>query len=640
MFTSLQEIKEYNEECEQKRLDLENEEVWSKAYLPATRTTKVKGSYQGKVVFKHVQIKLIASNEPLTGCGLLPEWLRKKRSINALDTFDDNLCVWRCLALYKQKDVKRGAERSTKEALNLAREFYSDSKVKREDVRATKLVDFEDIAKHFNVIIMLYESKKESSEDAGKIWRLVYGKNQYKNTLPTINMGLFKGHCFYINKIDVLCQNWECKGCKQIFKKSCNLTSHLKKDRCTGGKTKLICSGRKFQRILNSSEKVFYGGETGFSYSACQWIEHMSKKTGRHIHHKMCGHGGERQVTVWCLNSKGEKVYTTYPVDGYEHETRTIYQFHGCKWHGDTCIKDRTKKQRKRYRDTLAIDRLIENNGVDSLTHKNSKFNLLRAWECEKPYKKSVKFEKEFRPYPHFIVHDWEAIQKFLNEQPTDYLTYITKHVPVSVAIYDTLSGENVYLVDKDPEKLVEKFMNVSSKKRDGIVKYVDTKYLYPSDFVMLPKKVKENWKEWVNQVPVVGFNSGKYDMNMIKEYFVKRISFDEEKDAHEDVFAAKKDNGYMFITTSRSKFLDVKYYIGPGLSYDAWCRSMGCKLHKLVFPYEWLDSYEKLNLPCYNIVFQGFFSTLDGGCIMQRTKNALLKHQLFTKEYIQDRQC
>ena len=114
------------------------------------------------------------------------------------------------------------------------------------------------------------------------------------------------------------------------------------------------------------------------------------------------------------------------------------------------------------------------------------------------------------------------------------------------MAIYDTLSCETVYLVDKDPEKLVEKFMNVLSKKRDAIVKDVETKYPYPSDFVMLPKKVKVNWKEWVNQVPVVGFNSGKYDMNMIKEYFVKRISFDEEKDAHKDVFAAKKDNGYM----------------------------------------------------------------------------------------------
>ena len=62
MFTSLQEIKEYIEECEQKRLDLENEEVWSTAYFPATRTTIVKGNYHSKVVLKHVQIKLIASN--------------------------------------------------------------------------------------------------------------------------------------------------------------------------------------------------------------------------------------------------------------------------------------------------------------------------------------------------------------------------------------------------------------------------------------------------------------------------------------------------------------------------------------------------------------------------------------------------
>ena len=195
----------------------------------------------------------------------------------------------------------------------------------------------------------------------------------------------------------------------------------------------------------------------------------MSEKTGRHIHHKMCGHGGERQVMVWYLNSNGKRDYRTYPVDGYEPETRTVYQFHGCKWHGHNCIKDRTSSQRERYLDTLTIDRLIENNGVDTLTHKNSKFNLVRVRECEKSYKKSVKFEKEFRRYPQFIVHDWEAIQKPLNKQPTDDLTYIAKHVPVSVAICDTLSGEPVYLVDKDPEKLVEKFMDALSKKRDKI---------------------------------------------------------------------------------------------------------------------------------------------------------------------------
>ena len=40
MFTSLKEIQAFIEECQQKRVDLDNEEVWSKAYLPTTRTTK------------------------------------------------------------------------------------------------------------------------------------------------------------------------------------------------------------------------------------------------------------------------------------------------------------------------------------------------------------------------------------------------------------------------------------------------------------------------------------------------------------------------------------------------------------------------------------------------------------------------
>ena len=70
MFTSLKKIQAYIEECEQKRLDLDNEEVWSKAYLPATRATEVRGNYEGRVVFKHVQRRLVASNKPLMGCGL------------------------------------------------------------------------------------------------------------------------------------------------------------------------------------------------------------------------------------------------------------------------------------------------------------------------------------------------------------------------------------------------------------------------------------------------------------------------------------------------------------------------------------------------------------------------------------------
>ena len=129
MFTSLKEIQAHIEECEQIRLDLDNEEVWSKAYLPYTRITEVRGNYEDKVVFKHIQMRLVASNKPLMGCGPLSDWLRGKQCSYALDTFDDNLCVWRCLAIYKRLacgEKNRVQERNRNAALNLAREYYGD----------------------------------------------------------------------------------------------------------------------------------------------------------------------------------------------------------------------------------------------------------------------------------------------------------------------------------------------------------------------------------------------------------------------------------------------------------------------------------------------------------------------------------
>ena len=101
----------------------------------------------------------------------------------------------------------------------------------------------------------------------------------------------------------------------------------------------------------------------------------------------------------------------------------------------------------------------------------------------------------------------------------------------------------------------------------------------------MLPGEVKEQWRQWVNQVPVIGFNSGKYDLNMVKEYFVKKISYNKEDECNEDVFAAKKENNYMFLTTSKFKFLDVKNYVGPGLSYDARYKPINFRQQKLMFP-------------------------------------------------------
>ena len=63
-----------------------------------------------------------------------------------------------------------------------------------------------------------------------------------------------------------------------------------------------------------------------------------------------------------------------------------------------------------------------------------------------------------------------------------------------------------------------------------------------------LPKQVQERWMNWVNQVPVCGFNGRKYDLNLIKEYFIRALS------NMNDVTVMTKDNSYMFLMTPMFK--------------------------------------------------------------------------------------
>ena len=244
---------------------------------------------------------------------------------------------------------------------------------------------------------------------------------------------------------------------------------------------------------------------------------------------------------------------------------------------------------------------------------KEQGFKLVSVWECEKPELKKMRFKKEFIPYPYFIVYDFEALHKKMNDPQTEELTITSRHVPVSVAINDNLTNEPVFIVDEDPENLIKSFVEDLKERQIKIAEEVNSLYPLPEsdesdeDEAYLPDKVRNLWVTWVNQVPVFGFNSGSYDINMIKEYFVKDLA------EISNVNVAKKGNSYMFLSLKNFKFLDIKSYLAPGLSYDAWCRAYGTELQKLVFPYEWFDSFEKLNHKG-PVKYEDFFSSLKGG--------------------------
>ena len=114
----------------------------------------------------------------------------------------------------------------------------------------------------------------------------------------------------------------------------------------------------------------------------------------------------------------------------------------------------------------------------------------------------------------------------------------------------------------------------------------------------------------WLHQLPVIGFNSGKYDLNVIKQFFVPYLlkpskqedtddgnDEDEEGDDDDDEtrFVIKRQNTFMCFSTKKLKFLDIINFIAPGYSYDKYLKAYGCELQKGHFPYEYMDGIGKL---------------------------------------------
>ena len=217
----------------------------------------------------------------------------------------------------------------------------------------------------------------------------------------------------------------------------------------------------------------------------------------RHIHHAYCGHGGERTVEV-----RGKKIR----VDGYEPTTGTVYQYHGCYWHGCRCI-EREGSGRGSLESTLEIDAAIA-----------EKHLMVVVWEHEVPNPPKIQFDHQFHPHPGFIVYDFEARMKKVGERRTEFYEVCAEHVPISVAISDNVTNEPVFLVDRDPKSLVARFLQVLLEKREAILAKVTKELSRPCDFDRLSNK--EKWVKWEQQVLVFGFNSSSYDLRLIMRYF------------------------------------------------------------------------------------------------------------------------
>ena len=108
-------------------------------------------------------------------------------------------------------------------------------------------------------------------------------------------------------------------------------------------------------------------------------------------------------------------------------------------------------------------------------------------------------------------------------------------------------------------------------------------------------KTLDKQLQAWLHQLPVLGFNSGKYDLNTIKRFFVPLLirNSDTEQASR---FVIKRQNSFICLSTDKLKFIDMANYLAPGYSYDKYLKAYGCELEKGHFPYEYMDDLLKLD--------------------------------------------
>ena len=167
------------------------------------------------------------------------------------------------------------------------------------------------------------------------------------------------------------------------------------------------------------------------------------------------------------------------------------------------------------------------------------------------------------------------------------------EHVPVSVSILSNVPGYDqkpIFICCNDPEELIDNFVktlyDIAQKAKNNLLE----KYNYIIE--RLEEKEAERLINWCSVIPVVSFNGSKYDINLMKQYLHKSLNnYSQKVD-----FAIKRTNTYMSLKTENLQFLDIRSYLAPNYSYDAFIKAYKCKLEKGFFPYDWFDNYDKLN--------------------------------------------
>ena len=134
------------------------------------------------------------------------------------------------------------------------------------------------------------------------------------------------------------------------------------------------------------------GAQVNHSVKALQWLYYCESRIPKvgaaadHILHVR--NGGEQSVTT---------TTDSMFVDGFDPATNTVYEFHGCLWHGcPACFKN-GRQTKHNVNPDRTLDELYQATLVKQNALRQAGFNYIEMWECE--WDRQVKTDERVKQF-------------------------------------------------------------------------------------------------------------------------------------------------------------------------------------------------------------------------------------------------
>jgi hypothetical protein len=229
-----------------------------------------------------------------------------------------------------------------------------------------------------------------------------------------------------------------------------------------------------------------------------------------------------------------------------------------------------------------------------------------------------IDVSEEDRYYSYRATYDIEVILQPTDKRRSEKLEWTSHHVLLSVSVYSnvpTYTAPICFVTEGDTSETAESclqyltdisekafrllvpryvmvFEEIQQRLDQDLEEYKDDEEREREEKKHHLYQLKQQLEQYLQELPVVGFNTAKYDVNAMKVDFFPRLV-----DSHKTKYTVKPNNNFMCIKTEKLKFLDIVNYLDPGFNYSQYLKAYKCTEQKGFFPYEWMTSLDKLNV-------------------------------------------